>query len=201
MRPLGVGLAAALSFFALVTVTQAEAHAFGARYDLPLPLGLYLAAAGAAVAASFLGALRFLGGAKGATSAFEIKFPVWAARAASALFGIAGVVVLGILLGAAFVGPQEAVHNLATVGIWVIWWVGFLLFSALVVSLWPQVDPFRGVSRLVNRTVGRPWDQGAAEPPTAAGLVAPLGLLEIASLQLLSDWSEIPQALGVLVDL
>ena len=32
----------------------AEAHAFGARYDLPLPLELYLAGAGAAVALSFV---------------------------------------------------------------------------------------------------------------------------------------------------
>ena len=32
----------------------AQAHAFGARYDLPLPLELYLVGAGSAVALSFV---------------------------------------------------------------------------------------------------------------------------------------------------
>jgi hypothetical protein len=37
-----------------VRATPAQAHAFGARYDLPLPLELYLAGAGGAVALSFV---------------------------------------------------------------------------------------------------------------------------------------------------
>jgi len=38
---------------ALVTAGQAQAHGFGARYDLPIPLSLYLAGAGLTVALSF----------------------------------------------------------------------------------------------------------------------------------------------------
>ena len=41
-------------FAAVSNVTPARAHALGARYDLPLPLEYYLAAAGAAVALSFV---------------------------------------------------------------------------------------------------------------------------------------------------
>lgn len=197
MRLWLAGLAAVM----LVMARPAAAHAFGARYDLPLPLGLYLAAAGAAVAASFLGGMMFMGAAGRRSLTLEIEFPLWAGRAVSTLLGVGGLLVLGVLLGAAFSGPQEAVRNLATVGIWVIWWVGFLLFSALVISLWPQVDPFQKVSRLAARAVGRPWTEGAPEMPAVAGLLAPIGLLAIAWLELISDWSESPQALGLLVAL
>jgi hypothetical protein len=190
---------AALAAAMALAATRAEAHAFGARYDLPLPLGLYLAAAGAAVAASFLGALAFLRSERTRSLFLDITVPIWAGRAFSALVGVAGLLVLAVLLGAAFLGPQEAVRNLATVGIWVIWWVGFLLFSALVVSLWPLADPFRRAAALATRAVGWPWHRDASRVPPAAGLLAPAGLLTIAWVELVSDWSEDPFAVGVLV--
>jgi hypothetical protein len=44
----GIGLMVVLG------TPPAQAHAFGARYDLPLPLSLYLAGAGGAIALSFV---------------------------------------------------------------------------------------------------------------------------------------------------
>lgn len=190
---------ATLATAGLFTATQAEAHAFGARYDLPLPLELYLAAAGAAVAFSFLGAMLFLRDSRTRSFVLDLQFPLWAGRATSGLLGLAGVLVLGVMLGAAFWGPQHAVRNFTTVGVWVIWWVGFLLFSALVVSVWPQADPFRRLSRLAAGAIGRPWGDGGSDMPPAAGLVAPMGLLTIAWVELVSDWSESPRAVGVLI--
>lgn len=184
---------------AVFTATQAEAHAFGARYDLPLPLELYLAAAGAAVALSFLGAMLFLRDSRTRSFVLDLHYPAWAGRLTSGVLGVAGVLVLGVMLGAAFWGPQHAVRNFTTVGVWVIWWVGFLLFSALVVNLWPQADPFRRLSALAARAIGRPWKHGSAEIPAAAGLLAPIGLLTIAWVELVSDWSESPKAVGGLI--
>ncbi|WP_297794405.1 hypothetical protein [uncultured Marinobacter sp.] len=178
---------------------RAQAHAFGARYDLPLPLELYLAAAGMAVAASFAGALIFLRARHLRTVHLDITIPAKAGRVLSTILGIVGVLGLAILLGAAFSGPQEAVRNLATVWVWVIWWVGFLLFSALVVCLWPQIDPFRRLSALLASAAGRPWTGTGDTLPSAAGLLAPAGLLAIAWIELVSDWSEDPGAVGVLV--
>jgi hypothetical protein len=125
---------AALAAAMALQSTPAEAHAFGARYDLPLPLELYLIAAGMAVAASFLGALVFLRTGRARTLHLDLPIPARVGHALSTVLGLAGVLGLAILLGAAFAGPQEAVRNLATVWVWVIWWVGFLLFSALVVE-------------------------------------------------------------------
>ena len=51
------GPALALPSAALIVFLRAgpaQAHAFGARYDLPLPLELYLVGAGSAVALSFV---------------------------------------------------------------------------------------------------------------------------------------------------
>jgi hypothetical protein len=91
------------------------------------------------------------------------------------------------------------VRNLATVWVWVIWWVGFLLFSALVISLWPQIDPFRRLAALLARALGRPWMADAGGVPAVAGLIASAGLLAMAWIELVSDWSEDPRAVGLLM--
>jgi hypothetical protein len=190
---------AALVATTVLRATPAEAHAFGARYDLPLPLEWYLAAAGMAVAASFFAALVFLRAGRARTLHLDLPVPARAGHALSTVLGLAGVLGLAILLGAAFSGPQEAVRNLATVWVWVIWWVGFLLFSALVVGLWPQIDPFRRLAALLARAAGRPWTENAGDVPALAGLIAPAGLLAIAWVELVSDWSEDPSAVGLLL--
>lgn len=190
---------AALAAAMVLVAPRVEAHAFGARYDLPLPLGLYLTAAGLAVAASFVGALAFLRSDLPRSLHLDFQSPAFVGRALSTVLGVIGVLALAILLGAAFAGPQEAVHNLATVGIWVIWWVGFLLFSALVISLWPEIDPFRRLAAYAARAAGRPWVRDVEDLPAIAGLIAPAGLLVLAWIELVSDWSEDPLSLGVLV--
>ncbi|MBW4936202.1 hypothetical protein [Marinobacter sp. F4206] len=189
----------AVATTAVLAASQVNAHAFGARYDLPLPLSLYLAAAGMAVAASFLGALLFLRTGLSRPMHLDIPIPAKAGRALSTVLGIVGLLVLAVLLGAAFFGPQEAMRNFATVWVWVIWWVGFVLFSALVVCLWPQIDPFRRLAAFSTWAVGRPWQSSSANLPWAAGLMAPAGLLAIAWIELVSDWSEDPHTVGLLV--
>ncbi|TNE49974.1 MAG: hypothetical protein EP341_07980 [Sphingomonadales bacterium] len=182
-----------------LAASQAQAHAFGARYDLPLPLGLYLAAAGMAVAASFIAALLFLRAGHTRPLHLDISIPSTVGRALSTLLGIVGMLALAVLLGAAFSGPQEAVRNFATVGVWVIWWVGFVLFSALIVGLWPQIDPFRRIAQFSVCVAGRPWAESPANLPSAAGLLAPAGLLTIAWVELVSNWPEDPHAMGLLI--
>lgn len=190
---------AALAATSLVIASPAGAHVFGARYDLPLPLRLYLAAAAAAVAISFLGSVLFLGGDWTRRLSVDVEVPRFASQLLSRLLALAGMLTLVVLLGAAFLGPREAVRNLATVGVWVIWWVGFLLFSSLVISLWPRLDPFRRVAAFTTRLAGRDWDCDRYRLPDAAGLLAPAGLLVIAWVELISDWSEDPFAMGLLI--
>lgn len=74
---------AALAAATVLRATPAEAHAFGARYDLPLPLELYLAAAGMAVAASFFAALLFLRTGRARTLHLDLPVPARAGHALS----------------------------------------------------------------------------------------------------------------------
>ncbi|MBW0145898.1 hypothetical protein [Marinobacter arenosus] len=183
----------------VLATSQVQAHAFGARYDLPLPLSLYLTAAGMAVAASFVGALLVLRTGRTRPLHLDIPLPAKVGQVFSAMLGVVGLIVLAVLLGSAFLGPQEAMRNFTTVWVWVICWVGLVLFSALVVCLWPQIDPFRRLAALSARATGRPWHGSAANLPSAAGLMAPAGLLAIAWIELTSDWSEDPQTVGLLL--
>ena len=175
----------------------AQAHAFAERYDLPLPLGFYLAGAGLAVALSFLGSFLLM--RPGWQPALHVDIPVLPAlaRLASGLIRAVALGLLAVVIGIGAFGPISPTQNFATVFIWVIWWVGLALFTALVVDLWSTGNPFRTVIGGILRVAG----MGRRERPlpAATGWLAVAGLLSIAWLELVSDWSEEPRTMVVLV--
>lgn len=175
---------------------RASAHAFAQRYDLPLPLGFYLAGAGLAVALSFCGSFLFLRPGGGWRLHLDLAVPAGLARLMRQALTAAGLVcLLAILVTGAF-GPASPTRNFATVMIWVIWWVGFVLFSALVVDLWTPADPVRALARMVLRGAGT---ARAHALPRGAGAVAVLGLVGLSWLELVSDASEQPRVMAALV--
>ena len=188
-----------LAAAALLTPGVAGAHAFAARYDLPLPFGAFLAAAAAAVAISFLGAVLFLKGDATLVVGIDLRLPRIAMRAVVLLLRSAGLTILCLVLATGFFGPQNATDNFATIAVWVLWWVGFLLFSALVIGLWHLTDPLRSLHAGLDRLRGSPGR--LAVLPAGAGWLAPAGLLSIAWLELVSDLSEQPRALAALIAL
>ena len=190
---------AILATLLLIKPDASFAHAFGARYDLPLPLHFYLGAAGFAVAASFVFALIFL--RRGRTTALAIDIPLPPALTALVRISlrIIGLFVLLVLLGAAAFGPVSATENLVTIFVWVIWWVGFLLFSTLLAAVWPAIDPFRGSFMMLRRLLGRDLEASSKQLSPEAGYIAPVGLLVLAWIELVSDWSEDPKAVGIII--
>jgi len=190
---------AALAAGWLAAPERAQAHAFGQRYDLPLPLGFYLAAAGIAVAASFVASFVFLRGEPKGRLAVELPLPAWLGSVAAAVLRAVGLAVLAAVLLAAFVGPPAPTENLATVTVWVLWWVGFVLLSALLVESWPALDPCRGLFLLSCRLTGAPPDRARLALPQGAGWLAVAGLFALSWIELVSGWSEDPRALGILV--
>ncbi len=191
--------AAALTAAALLTPCAAQAHAFAARYDLPLPFGVFLTAAAAAVALTFLIATLFLKRDSARTIGIDLWLPQPVMRAAHSALRTAGIAVLLLVLVTGAFGPQNATGNFATITVWVLWWVGFLLFSALVAGLWHWADPLRGLLAIIHRIRGFP--ERYAPLPAGVGWLAPAGLLAIAWLELVSDLSEQPAALAVLIGL
>ncbi len=141
--PRASGLIAAV--IALAAPLPAQAHAFAERYDLPLPLGFYLAGAGLAVALSFLGSFLLMRPGWRPTLHVDIPVPPALARLARGLIRAVALLLLAAVIGIGALGPVSPTQNFATVFVWVIWWVGFMLFTALVVDLWSAGNPFRTV--------------------------------------------------------
>ena len=186
----------ALTFPALLALpVAAYPHAFGARYDLPLPLNFYLSAAGIAVALSFI-ITFFIVKSGESNHALTFNAPIAIAILKGSL-RISGVIILILILLTAFFGDTSPTRNLATITVWVLWWVGMTLFSALVIDLWPALNPTYTLARWVNRLL--PTKTNYPPLPSFTPYLATTGFLFLAWIELVSDISETPLHLFYLI--
>jgi hypothetical protein len=139
--------ALAVALCALVTAGQAQAHGFGARYDLPIPLSLYLAGAGLTVALSFVMLAVFMRGAPAADDYRRINLMRTALGRLLGAPGVLlacrmlGVALFALVIAAGLFGAQSPLKNIAPVMVWAVWWVGMAYASALLGNLWALVNP------------------------------------------------------------
>jgi len=175
----------------------ASAHAFAQRYDLPLPLGFYLAGAALAVALSFLASFLIRRPLRESSLSIEFRVPERLGRICGHAVRVVAVLVLLLVIATGLFGPMSPTKNFATVFVWVLWWVGFTLFTALAIDLWRIGNPFRLAVDGICRVTGL----GGRERrlPGAFGWVSVLGLLTVSWLELVSDLSEDPRALVALI--
>ncbi|NIP77087.1 MAG: hypothetical protein GTN90_14360 [Xanthomonadales bacterium] len=186
-----VGFSAAL----IAAPQTAQAHAFAERYDLPLPLGFYLAGAGAAVAMSFLGSFLLMRLGRTSLPMLDIPIPRGLAVSADAAVRVLGLALLALVVIIGLFGPQSPTQNFATVFIWVIWWVGLTLASALVIDVFSPGNPFRTLGRWLDDC--RRASERSLSP--SWGWLAVAGLLAVGWFELVSDHSEDPRAMVALV--
>ncbi len=199
----------ALAAFSLSS-GEAEAHAFGQRYDLPLPLIYYIVGAGAVVALTFV------------VMAFFVREPAerrgiwpWApwrdspyaarlGRWARAFLQTASVLIFAVILFAGFFGDPNPTRNFAPTFVWVIWWVGLVYVQALVGDLWAIVNPWSVLHRWAEAllSVGRggradkpPWRY----PDWLGHWPALVFFWAYAWLELVSDAAEHPASLAWLI--
>lgn len=154
------------------------AHGIGARSDLPLPAWLFTYGAGAAVAVSFAALLVLWTRPRLAAAAAGAPLPAWVQRAAGpvgAVLSAAGLVAYLVVVSAALFGTGDAASNVAPVAVYVVFWVGLLVASALVGDVWQALSPFVTVSRLL------PAPARVADPGhwPAALLVASFAWMEL----------------------
>ena len=164
-----------------MTLGVVLAHGIGGRSDLPLPLWLFAYGAGTALLISFV-ALRVLWPRPRLdTAAAGRPAPEWASVVANGV-GVAGrflgVALFALVLAAAAIGPDSAAVNLAPVAVYVVFWVGLALVSAVVGDVWRVLSPWDTIAALAARLRGdrpeRPVEplEGATHWPAAAGLFA-----------------------------
>lgn len=160
----------------LVVPAVASAHVAGIEYKFPLPIWLYAAAGGVAVLASApAAAVAVRGGGDKLSRGFYRRVAPLRLGAA----GTAIALVLSIVVAAGGIyGVQLFGDNPATVVVWVDFWVGLGVVSALVGNLWDFVSPLslagRGLDRLLARggVATRPYPEWLGAWPAVVLLLA-----------------------------
>ncbi len=142
-----MSVAATITLYGLGATPQAQAHGFGARYDLPIPLSLYLTGAGLTVALSFVMLAVFMRSAPASDAywRFNLTRTAWGRWLGAPGVLLAcralAVALFLLLMAAGFFGIQSPLKNIAPVMVWAIWWVGMAYISALLGNLWALVNP------------------------------------------------------------
>jgi hypothetical protein len=160
MRRRGLVLAA-VSVAALLLPGAAAAHAVsGIDYRFPLPIWLYALAAGLAVLLS-APAATLAGQATGTRTSKDLYGPLRRFRLGWITVALASLLLVDVVAGGLF-GPRDFFENPATIVLWVDFWVGLGIVSALVGNVWDFVSPLNAAGRFLERTLAR---RGAAVTP------------------------------------
>jgi hypothetical protein len=180
----------------------AFAHALAERYELPLPLGLYLGAAGFVVAVSFLLLATFARQPSSAAAPLVVPYLILGkpGRWACLPLRIFGVAMFLVIIAAGLFGFQSPFKNIAPVMVWVVWWVGLSILSALVVNLWPALNPWTAIYDAVAR-LGR-WASGSPKlgyPQRLGAWPAAFFMLAFLWMELAWDGAEWPRTLAVAI--
>jgi hypothetical protein len=193
----GVWLSLILAIVVAIDVQPVIAHGTAERYDLPVPLGYYVAGSALVVALSFV-----------VTAAFAYREPradpyprllinvrMSLCRAFTGALQTLGVAALGAVIVTGLFGNQHPAKNLAPTLVWVAWWVGLCLFVALVANIWPALNPWCTLSRLIDRMRApavRAYPAQLSEWPAVGALLA------FVWIELVSPYASSPRALAAL---
>ena len=178
--------AAGLGTLLAVSATSALAHAGERGFILLLPTGLFQAGGTMAVLVSFLVVVWFR--ASALRRRFEhARRPLFSVP--GNLFGCnvaASLVLIGLVV-AGLAGSRDPLANPLPLSVWTLMWVGLVFAHALLGYLWPAINPWTALARLVRRVLGRNGgdDAGALAWPQALGAWPGVALL------LLFAWFEL----------
>ena len=129
----------------------AAAHGVGGRADLPIPFWQFAWAASFAVIASFAVLGRLWTEPRLDAAAEGTMLPSGAQAAGRLLIPVTrliGLLMFGVLLYAALWGNSDATYNVAPFAVFIVFWVGLQLVSAVLGDVWAGFDPFRTLADL-----------------------------------------------------
>ena len=179
--------------FATPVVAHGGSLGASARESLAVPTWLFLLTGGGAVGGSFLLA-SFV-----TDRTFIDRIHDWRAttavplrRVAAAVVQLVGVLGLGTILAVGYLGPPDALGNLAILLVWVGWWAGFTVTTYLLGNVWPLLNPWRTISRRLPSLNGTYPARLGAWPSVA-------GLLVLIWLEVVSPLADDPRLLAAIV--
>jgi len=181
------------------------AHALGAPIELPLPLSVFLWGASVALLFSFLALGRLW-----RASRFEGRegrpLPAPVQRAAR-LAGVVGRVITLALFVATFwsglAGRNLVDANFAPRAVYVVFWVGLTVVSALFGDVWRAVSPFDticAVGQWLRTRLGRTGAPPKAYPPRWGYWPAAAGLFAFVWLELVYQDAADPRSVALAME-
>lgn len=203
MRRRSLCFGAALSVFAatsLMLPAGALAHGLSAKADLPIPAWLFAWAATIILMASFAG-LAVLW-RQPVLAHIKSRDLVGLGLWLDVILGAIGVAWFALVCWAGLTGVFVPTANLAPTAVWVAFWVGMPIASAIFGNVFNLLNPWRAVGRAVGWFVSLMIPEGLPKPkawPDRVGrLPAAVGLLLMGWLELASVSRDDPQTLAVL---
>ena len=171
-------VAAALAAGTFVAAPSAFGHSGERGFILLLPTGLFQVGGTLAVAASFLVVACLRAGAlRRWIASLRWRLP----RAPGGVPGsqAAASALLLALVVAGLAGSRDPLANPLPLALWTLFWVGLTFAHAVFGHLWPHLDPWVPLARLVRRLLGRPgrgsgplaWPEALGEWPAVALLL------------------------------
>ncbi len=190
---LGVGAFLATVALLGLLAEPAWAHGIGGRTDLPLPAWQMTWAAGFAVASSFVALGAFWSRPLLHDAAKGRELPGWLQPTAW-IFWVTktiGVAMFGLLLYAAWFGNENSAVNISGDAVFIVFWVGLQILSAVIGDIWSAFNPFITIADtaawLKGRLVGhRSAGADTLEAPETAKSIWP-AVVAIASF----SWMEL----------
>jgi len=184
----------------LLAPAPAAAHGIGGRADLPLPEWLFGWAAAAVLVISFV-ALAVLWPQprlERPASRPLLRVPLLAEVLAGAL-GVAG---FALLVYAGLAGAQGATENVVPTFVYVVFWVGLALVSALLGDLFRALNPWRALGRaggwVLARLSGGAPPEPLPYPPALGCWPAFVGIVAFGWVELVAPTGDVPETLAVL---
>jgi hypothetical protein len=175
------------------------AHGLAGRADLPLPAELFGVGAAIVLAASFAGLAAGWTRPKLQEAREPRPRPPLALEIAC---GLIGVLVFAVVVYAGLAGTEQGRENLATMFVYVIFWVGIAFASLLFGDVFRLFNPWRAVGRAAGSVIHRFGGEDVTEPlryPERLGRwPAVIGLAVFTAMELAWGDGKDPQTLAVL---
>jgi hypothetical protein len=198
-RRLVAAVVAAVGVLAMVP-QAAVAHGLVGRQDLPIPAWLFGWAATVVLVASFVG-LAVLWPQPRLEAPRETRV-VSLPRILDPICGAIGVAVFAVVIYAGFAGAQNVATNITPTFVFVTFWVGLAMASALLGDVFKAFNPWRAIARAFAAVASKLSRKGLPEPmayPAALGRwPAAAGILAFAWVELVYSGRQDPSSLAVL---
>ena len=133
------------------SAAPALAHASGRGFVMLLPTGYVTLGGALAVLLSFL-VISLLPRAK--ASPPRRSEEAEAAAPPEAVSSLASAVLIGLIIVAGVLGPNDPAENLLPLSVWTLWWVVIVMLHPVLGNLWGVLNPFTGPEAVMRR--GRP---------------------------------------------